>query len=140
MHVYTGRHSCHRPAAAVQSHVHGLGEGATAWGISLALGPCSRKHVWSPVTTDRSTHTHIHSAHIVDPTDPPPPPHACVCCVSRTHVCRVLRNGAPSLISGLPASWSSFFRTLALAAIFLRSGLELDLKVCEQEGGGGGGG
>ena len=33
------------------------------------------------------------------------------------------------LVKGLPASWSKELRAIALAIIFLRSGLELDLRV-----------
>ncbi len=41
----------------------------------------------------------------------------------------LLRNAAPSSVSGLPKTWSAVLRTAALGTIFLRSGLELDLKV-----------
>ncbi len=34
-----------------------------------------------------------------------------------------------NLVKGLPASWSKELRAIALAIIFLRSGLELDLRV-----------
>ena len=38
-----------------------------------------------------------------------------------------INNG--HLVKGLPASWSKELRAIALAIIFLRSGLELDLRV-----------
>ena len=38
-----------------------------------------------------------------------------------------INNG--HLVRGLPASWSKELRAIALALIFLRSGLELDLRV-----------
>lgn len=38
-----------------------------------------------------------------------------------------INNGR--LVEGLPASWSKELRAIALAIIFLRSGLELDLRV-----------
>ncbi len=41
----------------------------------------------------------------------------------------VIKNAVPGLINGLPREWSSGFRAAALCTIFLRSGLELDLKV-----------
>ena len=36
------------------------------------------------------------------------------------------------LVKGLPASWSKELRAIALAIIFLRSGLELDLRVSNE--------
>ena len=41
-----------------------------------------------------------------------------------------INNG--HLVKGLPASWSKELRAIALAIIFLRSGLELDLRVSKQ--------
>ena len=41
---------------------------------------------------------------------------------------RNVNNGA--IISGLVPSWSKQIRAAALAIIFLRSGLEIDLDVC----------
>ena len=38
-----------------------------------------------------------------------------------------INNG--HLVVGLPSSWSKELRAIALAIIFLRSGLELDLRV-----------
>lgn len=38
-----------------------------------------------------------------------------------------INNG--HLVKGLPPSWSKELRAIALAIIFLRSGLELDLRV-----------
>ena len=38
-----------------------------------------------------------------------------------------INNG--HLVRGLPASWSKEIRAIALSIIFLRSGLELDLRV-----------
>ena len=38
-----------------------------------------------------------------------------------------INNG--HLVKGLPSSWSKELRAIALALIFLRSGLELDLRV-----------
>ncbi|GIL49751.1 hypothetical protein Vafri_6051 [Volvox africanus] len=46
----------------------------------------------------------------------------------------LLRNATPSLVSGLPPSWSATFRALALGTIFLRSGLELDLQMFRRVG------
>lgn len=42
-----------------------------------------------------------------------------------------INNG--HLVKGLPASWSKELRAIALAIIFLRSGLELDLRVESME-------
>ncbi|GLC68141.1 hypothetical protein PLESTF_000652900 [Pleodorina starrii] len=46
----------------------------------------------------------------------------------------LLRNATPSLVAGLPPSWSATFRALALGTIFLRSGLELDLQMFRRVG------
>lgn len=45
-----------------------------------------------------------------------------------------LRNAAPMVIEGLPATWSTVIRSLALGTIFLRSGLELDFRVFKSVG------
>ncbi|KAK9826729.1 hypothetical protein WJX81_002380 [Elliptochloris bilobata] len=48
----------------------------------------------------------------------------------------MLRNvGAGLAISGLQAAWSSKIRAAALAIIFLRSGLEIDLQIFKKVGG-----
>jgi Kef-type K+ transport system membrane component KefB len=46
----------------------------------------------------------------------------------------ILRNAAPELVATLPSSWSKGLRTFALGMIFLRSGLELDLRIFKRVG------
>jgi len=46
----------------------------------------------------------------------------------------ILRNAAPGLVATLPSSWSKGLRTFALGMIFLRSGLELDIRIFKRVG------
>lgn len=46
----------------------------------------------------------------------------------------ILRNAAPELVDTLPSTWSKMLRTFALGMIFLRSGLELDIRIFKRVG------